>query len=65
MEFSWITIAASLAMGLGALFLFVFSVKRGWFKDIEDAKYQVFWAEPEPGRPSIKEGRHDGQPQAK
>ena len=39
------TIAASLAMGLGAAFLFVFAVKRGWFKDIEDAKYQVFWSD--------------------
>ena len=32
-------------MGLGAAFLFVFAVKRDWFRDIEDAKYQVFWSD--------------------
>ncbi len=28
MELTWVTIAASLCMGLGAAFLFVFAVKR-------------------------------------
>ena len=65
MELTWVSIAASLAMGLAAIFLFVFAVKRGWFKDIEDAKYQVFWADPEPARPAKKEGRNDGKPEAK
>lgn len=65
MELTWVTIAASLAMGLSAIFLFVFAVKRGWFKDIEDAKYQVFWTEPDRPKESRKEGRHGGQPQAK
>ena len=65
MELTWVTIAASLAMGLSAIFLFVFAVKRGWFKDIEDAKYQVFWAEPDQPKEMRKEGRHGGQPQAK
>ncbi len=32
-------------MGLGAAFLFVFAVKRDWFRDLEDAKYQVFWSD--------------------
>lgn len=45
MELTWVAIAASLAMGLGAAFLFVFAVKKDWFRDIEDAKYQVFWSE--------------------
>ena len=45
MELTWVTIAASLSMGLGAAFLFVFAVKRDWFRDIEDAKYQVFWSD--------------------
>ena len=40
---TWVAIAASLAMGLAAALFFVFAVKRDWFKDIEDAKYQVFW----------------------
>ncbi|MBK8793227.1 MAG: hypothetical protein IPN59_08720 [Holophaga sp.] len=47
MELSWLTIAASLAMGLAAAFLFVFAVKRDWFRNIEDAKYQVFWSDVE------------------
>jgi len=45
MELSWISIAASLLMGLGALFVFVFAVKKGWFRNIEDTKYQVFWSD--------------------
>lgn len=65
MELTWVTIAASLAMGLSAIFLFVFAVKRGWFKDIEDAKYQVFWADPDRAPAPKKEGRNGGQPQGK
>ena len=45
MELTWISIAASLAMGLGAAFLFIYAVKRDWMRDIEDAKYQVFWSD--------------------
>ena len=45
MDFTWISIAASLAMGTGAAFLFIFAVKRDWMKNIEDAKYQVFWSD--------------------
>lgn len=32
-------------MGLGALLVFVFAVKRDYFRDIEDVKYQVFWSD--------------------
>ena len=35
MELTWISIAASLAMGSGAAFLFIYAVK----------KYQVFWSD--------------------
>lgn len=45
MELTWVTIAASLAMGLGAALLFYFAVRMDWLKDIEDAKYQVFWSD--------------------
>ncbi len=45
MELTVVAIAASLAMGLGALFLFVYAVKKGWFRNFEDAKYQVFWSD--------------------
>ena len=55
MELTWISIAASLAMGSGAAFLFIYAVKRDWMKNIEDAKYQVFWSDRqdnERGKPS-------------
>ena len=45
MELTWVSIAASLFMGGGAVFLFIFAVKRDYFKNIEDAKYQVFWSD--------------------
>ena len=45
MELTWIAIAASLAMGSSAAFLFIFAVKRDWMRNIEDAKYQVFWSD--------------------
>lgn len=45
MELTWVTIAASLCMGLSAAFLFVYAVKKDWFRNIEDAKYQVFWSD--------------------
>jgi hypothetical protein len=34
-------------MGAGAAFIFIFAVKRDYFRDIEDAKYQVFWSDVE------------------
>ena len=37
MELTWVSVAASLCMGLGAGFLFVYAVKKDWFRDIEDA----------------------------
>lgn len=45
MELTWVAIAASLCMGAGAACLFVFAVKKDWFRNIEDAKYQVFWSD--------------------
>ncbi len=45
MELTWLALAASLMMGLGAACVFVFAVKRDYFRDIEDAKYQVFWSD--------------------
>jgi hypothetical protein len=41
----WMAIAASLVMGLGGACLFVFAVKKGYFHNFEDAKYQVFWSD--------------------
>lgn len=47
MELTWITITASLCMGIGAVLVFVFAVKKNYFRDLEDAKYQVFWSDVE------------------
>jgi hypothetical protein len=45
MALTWISIAASLLMGLSAACVFVFAVRRNYFRDIEDAKFQVFWSD--------------------
>ncbi len=45
MEVTWIAILASLCMGIGAALVFVFAVKKNYFKNLEDAKYHVFWSE--------------------
>ncbi|MGA9642576.1 MAG: hypothetical protein WBQ72_14360 [Terriglobales bacterium] len=47
MEVTWIAILASLCMGIGAALVFVFAVKKNYFKDVEDAKYHVFWSDVE------------------
>ena len=47
MEQTWIAIVASLLMGIGAASVFVFSVKRDYFRDLEETKYQVFWSDAE------------------
>ncbi len=65
MEMTWIAIAASLAMGLSAAFLFVAAVRRGWFKDIEDAKYQVFWSDRNDSKDSTREAADGGQSEKK
>lgn len=47
MEVTWIAIIASIFMGIGAVLVFVFAVKRNYFQNLEDAKYQVFWSDVE------------------
>jgi nitrogen fixation-related uncharacterized protein len=65
MELTWIAIAASLFMGLGAAFVFIFAVKRGWFRDIEDAKYQVFWSDRQGSKESTREAVDGSQSEKK
>jgi len=45
MELTWIAVAASVAMALAALCVFIFAVKKDYFRNIEDTKYQVFWSD--------------------
>jgi len=44
-ELTWLAILASLAMALATACIFVFAVKRDYFKNIEETKYQVFWSD--------------------
>ncbi|MBN9662001.1 MAG: hypothetical protein J0H49_27640 [Acidobacteria bacterium] len=60
MELTWIALAASLFMGLGAACVFVFAVKRDYFRDLEDAKYQVFWSDIQELVDQPKESDEDG-----
>lgn len=41
----WVLILASLVMGLAGVSLFVFAVKKDYFRNLEDVKYQVFWSD--------------------
>ncbi len=47
MELTWLAIIASLCMGIGAVLLFIFAVKKNYFRNLEDTKYQVFWSDVE------------------
>ena len=60
MELTWIALAASLMMGLGAACIFVFAVKRDYFHNMEDAKYQVFWSDLEELVDNSKESNENG-----
>ena len=46
-------------MGLGAVMLFIFAVKRDYFRNLEEAKYQVFWSDVEElVESSVQEDQH-------
>ncbi len=61
MEVTWIAILASLCMGIGAALVFVFAVKKNYFKNLEDAKYHVFWSEIENLVDSSEASREEGK----
>ena len=61
MDLTWIALAASLMMGLGAACVFVFAVKRDYFRNLEDAKYQVFWSDLEELVEDSKESDEHGR----
>jgi len=60
MDLTLIALAASLMMGLGAACIFIFAVKRDYFHNLEDAKYQVFWSDLEELVDTTKESKQDG-----
>ena len=45
MELTWLTACASLLMAAATVCVFIWAVKSDKFRDIEDAKYQVFWSD--------------------
>lgn len=55
MTLTWIAIIASLLMGGASALIFIFAVKRDYFKDIEEAKYQVFWSDIEEKAGKVEE----------
>jgi hypothetical protein len=61
MELTWVALAASLMMGLGAAVVFIFAVKRDYFHNVEDAKYQVFWSDLEELVDKSKESNDNGR----
>ncbi|HVN22024.1 MAG TPA: cbb3-type cytochrome oxidase assembly protein CcoS [Dongiaceae bacterium] len=66
MELTWITIAASLFMGIGAVLVFVFAVKKNYFHNLEDAKYQVFWTDVEDlVKSAPREKKHEDSKQSR
>lgn len=63
MEYTWIAIVASLLMGLAAFLIFMFAVKRDYFRNLEEVKYQVFWSDLEDLVESSKEEPTDAHGQ--
>jgi len=63
MELTWVAIAASLVMALAALCIFIFAVKKDYFRNLEDTKYQVFWSDLEEP-PTSTENRNASGPKA-
>ena len=63
MEMTWVAIGASLAMALGPACLFIFAVKRDWFRDLEETKYQVFWSDPDDTSKASREVADGSEPE--
>ncbi|MGE0101049.1 MAG: cbb3-type cytochrome oxidase assembly protein CcoS [Blastocatellales bacterium] len=61
MYLTWIAILASLLMGIGAVLIFIYAVKRDYFKDLEETKYQVFWSDVEELIESSREEHRNGE----
>jgi len=60
---TWVAIGASLAMALGTACLFIFAVKRDWFRDLEETKYQVFWSDPDDTTKASREVADGSEPE--
>jgi hypothetical protein len=47
MELTWVALVASLCMAAATACVFIFAVKKDYFRNLEDTKYQVFWSDVE------------------
>ncbi|HUK19769.1 MAG TPA: hypothetical protein VLW65_25290 [Bryobacteraceae bacterium] len=57
MELTGIAICASLLMAAATVCAFIYAVKKDYFRNIEDTKYQVFWSdleEPTKEKPNVR-----------
>jgi hypothetical protein len=45
MELTGLAICASLLMAAATVCAFIYAVKKDYFRNIEDTKYQVFWSD--------------------
>lgn len=59
MDITWVAIIASIFMGFGALSIFIFAVKKDYFRNLEDTKYQMFWSDVEEMVDGKKEERRN------
>ncbi len=60
----WVFILASLVMGLAGVSLFIFAVKKDYFRNLEDVKYQVFWSDLEElGESSMEQKENEHGPE--
>ncbi len=67
MELTWLAACASLLMAAATVCAFIWAVQKDYFRDIEDAKYQVFWSDPDDLADSPKEkidARNNDKPRA-
>ena len=44
-EYTWVAILASISMALAGACAFIYAVKKDYFRNLEDVKYQVFWSD--------------------
>ena len=58
MELTWVAVGASLLMAMAAACVFIFAVKKDYFRNLEETKYQVFWSDLEELVDSRKEKAH-------
>lgn len=60
MALNLLAILACLLIELAVVCIFIFTVKRDYFRNIEDAQYQVFWSDVEALLASTaEESNHD------